>query len=69
MQATDVAPTDLRPAKNTITNFINDLGPNDRLSLLRMALTPARVLIAEAQDKGQAFTNALHRAQVTKPGC
>src|SRR4051812_23809010 len=63
MRATDVAPNRFEAAKNNIANFINDLGPNDRLSLITMALTP-RVLIAEAQDKGQ-LTNALHRAQVT----
>lgn len=63
MQATDVAPNRFEAAKNNIADFINDLGPNDRLSLITMARTP-HVLIAEAQDKGQ-LTTALHRAQVT----
>jgi len=63
MQATDVTPNRFEAARNTITDFINELGPNDRLSLITMARTP-HVLIAEAQDKNQ-LTTALHRAQVT----
>src|SRR5437016_7032323 len=62
-QATDVTPNRFEAARNTITDFINELGPNDRLSLITMARTP-HVLIAEAQDKNQ-LTTALHRAQVT----
>jgi hypothetical protein len=63
MQATDVAPNRFEAARNSIADFINELGPNDRLSLITMARTP-HVLIAEAQDKNQLLT-ALHRAQVT----
>lgn len=63
MQATDVAPNRFEAARNSISDFINDLGPNDRISLITMARTP-HVLIAEAQDKNQ-LTTALRRAQVT----
>ncbi len=63
MQATDVAPNRFEAARNSIADFINDLGPNDRISLITMARTP-HVLIAEAQDKNQ-LTTALRRAQVT----
>jgi|SRR5579875_63052 len=63
MQATDVAPNRFAAAKATISNFINDLGPGDRISLITMARTP-EVLIAESQDKGQ-LQAALQRASVT----
>lgn len=63
MQATDVAPTRFEAAKNSIANFINDIGSTDRLSLVTMARTP-RVLLSESQDKTQ-LTAALQRAQVT----
>src|SRR5581483_95039 len=52
MQATDVAPNRFEAARNSISDFINELGPNDRISLITMARTP-HVLIAEAQDKNQ----------------
>jgi Ca-activated chloride channel family protein len=63
MQATDTAPNRFEAAKQSIADFINDLGPNDRLSLITMARTP-RVLIAGSQDKTQ-LQAALQQARVT----
>ncbi|GHO84691.1 vWA domain-containing protein [Dictyobacter formicarum] len=63
MQATDVAPSRFERAKDTISSFIDALGPNDHLSLISMARTP-QVLIANSQDKTQ-LTNALQHARVT----
>jgi Ca-activated chloride channel family protein len=63
MQATDVSPTRFAKAKATISDYIDELGPNDHLSLISMARTP-QVLVAGSQDKGQ-LTHALQRAQVT----
>lgn len=63
MQATDVAPNRFEHAKSQIADFINTLGPSDRLSLITMARTP-QVLIAGSQDKSQ-LSAALQRAQVT----
>lgn len=63
MQATDVAPNRFDNAKNTIADFIDSIGPNDRLSLITMARTP-QVLIADSQSKDQ-LTAALQRAKVT----
>lgn len=63
MQATDVSPNRFESAKNTISDFISALGPNDRISLITMARTP-QVLIVGSQDKGQ-LQNALQRAKVT----
>ena len=63
MQATDVSPNRFENAKNTISDFISALGPNDRISLITMARTP-QVLIVGSQDKGQ-LQNALQRAKVT----
>ncbi|MBA2680880.1 MAG: VWA domain-containing protein [Ktedonobacteraceae bacterium] len=63
MQATDVNPSRFENAKNTISDYIAALGPNDHLSLITMARTP-QVLIVGSQDKGQ-LQNALQRAKVT----
>jgi Ca-activated chloride channel family protein len=63
MQATDVAPNRFEIAKNNIADFIDQLGPNDRLSLITMSQTP-QVLIAESQDKN-LLNAALQRAKVT----
>lgn len=63
MQATDVSPNRFENAKNTISDYIAALGPNDHLSLITMARTP-QVLIVGSQDKGQ-LQNALQRARVT----
>lgn len=63
MQATDVAPSRFEAAKNSIADFIDQLGPNDRLSLITMSQTP-QVLIAESQDK-DLLNAALQRAKVT----
>lgn len=63
MQATDVAPNRFEVAKNSISDFIASLGPNDHLSLITMARVP-QVLIADSQDKGQ-LQAALQRARVT----
>ncbi|GAC1634700.1 MAG: BatA and WFA domain-containing protein [Ktedonobacteraceae bacterium] len=63
MQATDVSPTRFENAKNTISDFIDALGPNDHISLITMARTP-QVLIVGSQDKGQ-LREALQRARVT----
>ncbi len=63
MQATDVSPNRFENAKNTITDFIDALGPEDHLSLITMARTP-QVLIVASQNKGQ-LQNALQRAKVT----
>ncbi|QBD81820.1 VWA domain-containing protein [Ktedonosporobacter rubrisoli] len=63
MQATDVAPNRFEAAKNSIADFIDSLGPADRLSIITMARTP-QVLIAESQDKAQ-LNAALQRARVT----
>ncbi len=63
MQATDVLPSRFESARNSITDLIDGLGPNDYLSLITMAHTP-QVLITESQDKGQLIA-ALGRAKVT----
>ncbi len=63
MQATDVAPNRFQVAKNQISNLIDGLGPNDRLSLITMARTPL-VLIANSSDQSQ-LQAALQRASVT----
>src|SRR5689334_14853727 len=63
MQATDVSPNRFENAKNTIADYIDQLGLDDHLSLITMAGTP-QVLIANAQDKGQ-LQAALQRAKVT----
>src|SRR6266436_3220310 len=63
MQATDVSPSRFENARNTIHDFIDSLGPNDRLSLVTMARTP-QVLIAESQDRAQLIA-ALQHARVT----
>jgi Ca-activated chloride channel family protein len=63
MQATDVTSNRFENAKNTIADYIDQLGPDDHLSLITMARTP-QVLIANAQDKGQ-LQAALQRAKVT----
>src|SRR5437879_6852277 len=52
MQATDVAPNRFENAKNTISDYIDELGSNDHLSLITMARSP-QILIANSQDKGQ----------------
>ena len=63
MQATDVAPNRFESAKNTIDDLIDNLGPNDSMSLITMARNP-QVLIAEAKDKAQLH-NALQKARLT----
>ncbi len=63
MQATDVKPNRFAAAKSQITDFINNLGPNDHLSLITMAHTP-QVLIANSQNQGELQT-ALQQARVT----
>ncbi|HZR39108.1 MAG TPA: BatA and WFA domain-containing protein [Ktedonobacteraceae bacterium] len=63
MQATDVTPNRFENAKNTIADFISNIGPNDRLSLITMDRIP-QVLIADSQDKDQLMA-ALQRARVT----
>ncbi len=63
MQATDVAPNRFESARSDIADMINNLGPNDHLSLITMANTP-QVLIAESNDK-TLLSAALQRAKVT----
>src|SRR5579875_329458 len=63
MQATDVAPNRFQAAKNQISDLIDGLGPNDRVSLITMARTP-QVLIANSSDQSQ-LQAALRRAVVT----
>jgi len=63
MQATDVAPNRFENARNTISDYIDELGPNDHLSLITMARSP-QILIANSQDKGQLHS-ALQNAKVT----
>jgi Ca-activated chloride channel homolog len=63
MQATDVAPTRFKSAKNAIAGLIDTMGSSDRISLITMARNP-QVLIAQSQDKG-AILAALQRARVT----
>jgi Ca-activated chloride channel homolog len=63
MQATDVAPSRFESARSDIANIIDNLGPNDHLSLITMARTP-QVLIADANDQAQ-LNAALQRAKVT----
>jgi Ca-activated chloride channel homolog len=63
MQATDVDPNRFQAAKNQISDLIDGLGPNDRLSLITMARTP-QVLIADSSDHSQ-LQAALQRATVT----
>src|SRR5213080_671810 len=63
MQATDVAPNRFEVAKSQIADLIDNLGPNDHLSLISMAHTP-QVLVALSQDRGQIMA-ALQRAKVT----
>ncbi|MBE3559407.1 MAG: BatA and WFA domain-containing protein [Ktedonobacteraceae bacterium] len=63
MQATDVAPSRFENARSSINDFIDTLGPNDRLSLITMAHTP-QVLIADSADKNQLHA-AVQRARVT----
>lgn len=63
MQATDVAPDRFEAAKSRISDFIDNMGPGDHLSLLTMARTP-QMLLTESQDKAQLHA-ALERAKVT----
>ncbi|MBV9256607.1 MAG: VWA domain-containing protein, partial [Ktedonobacteraceae bacterium] len=63
MQATDIAPSRFESARNDISDMIDNLGPNDHLSLITMANTP-QVLIADSNDKAQ-LSAALQRAKVT----
>jgi Ca-activated chloride channel homolog len=63
MQATDVAPNRFESARSTLSDFIDELGAGDQLSLMTMARTP-RVLIANSQDKNQ-LKAALRTAYVT----
>ena len=63
MQATDIAPSRFENARNDISDMIDNLGPNDHLSLITMANTP-QILIANSNDKAQLST-ALQRAKVT----
>jgi Ca-activated chloride channel family protein len=63
MQATDVQPSRFEAAKNMISDFIDGLGPNDRLSIITMARTP-QVLAADSQDKA-LLTSRLQSARVT----
>ncbi len=63
MQATDIAPNRFESARNAISDMIDNLGPDDHLSLITMANTP-QVLIAESNDKAQ-LSAALQRAKVT----
>ena len=62
MQATDIAPNRFESARNAISDMIDNLGPDDHLSLITMANTP-QVLIAESNDKAQ-LSAALQRAKV-----
>src|SRR5450755_405207 len=57
MQATDVAPSRFESARSDIANIIDNLGPNDHLSLITMARTP-QVLIADSNDLEQALSLA-----------
>lgn len=63
MQATDVAPNRFAAARSQISDLIDSLGPNDRLSLITMARSP-QVLIANSSDQSQ-LQAALQRATVT----
>lgn len=63
MQATDVAPNRFEAARSQVADLIDQLGPNDRISLIAMASTP-QVLKAASQDKGQLMV-ALQQARVT----
>ncbi len=63
MQATDVAPSRFESARADIADIIDNLGPNDHLSLITMARTP-QVLIADSNDQAQ-LRAALQRARVT----
>ena len=63
MQATDVTPNRFEVAKSQIADLVDNLGPNDHLSLISMAHTP-QVLVALSQDRGQIMA-ALQRAKVT----
>jgi von Willebrand factor type A domain/Aerotolerance regulator N-terminal len=63
MQATDVAPDRFENARSTISGLIDEMGPNDHLSIITMARNP-QVLIADSADKAQLH-NALQRASVT----
>ena len=63
MQATDIAPSRFENARNTISDMIDNLGPNDHLSLITMANTP-QVLIADSNNQAQ-LSAALQRAKVT----
>ncbi len=63
MQATDVAPDRFENARGTISGLIDEMGPNDHLSIITMARNP-QVLIADSADKAQLH-NALQRASVT----
>ncbi|MDQ2887814.1 MAG: BatA and WFA domain-containing protein [Chloroflexota bacterium] len=63
MQATDVAPSRFESARSDIANIIDNLGPNDHLSLITMARTP-QVMIADSNDQAQ-LNAALQRARVT----
>src|SRR5256886_16013248 len=63
MQATDVAPNRFEAAKSQIADLVDNLGPNDHLSLISIAHTP-QVLVALSQDPGLIMA-ALQRAKVT----
>ncbi len=63
MQATDIAPNRFEDARNTLSDFIDQMGSGDQLSLMTMARTP-RVLIADSQDKN-LLKAALRTARVT----
>ncbi|TME66252.1 MAG: VWA domain-containing protein, partial [Chloroflexi bacterium] len=63
MQANDVTPNRFEVAKSQIADLVDNLGPNDHLSLISMAHTP-QVLVALSQDRGQIMA-ALQRAKVT----
>ncbi len=63
MQATDVAPSRFESAKNTISDLIDAMGPDDHISLISMAHTP-QVLLTQSQDHVQLHA-ALQRAHVT----
>ncbi len=63
MQATDVAPSRFESARSDIADIIDNLGPNDHLSLITMARTP-QVLIADSNEQSQ-LKAALQRARVT----
>ncbi len=63
MQATDVAPNRFEEAKSRIAELIDQLGPDDHLSIITMGRTP-QVLISATSDKDK-LAAALQHARVT----